>query len=76
MVEFINLTENHLTKGFEKKYKKMFLDFMEEYNTINVWRKFKELPEADQQNTDLVKAMRHFDEVNLHRLSKVLMHLK
>jgi len=54
--------KSFLLKGFEKKYKKMFLDFMEEYNTINVWRKFKELPEADQQNTDLVKAMRHFDE--------------
>lgn len=54
--------KSFLLTGFEKKYKKMFLGFMEEYNTINVWRKFKELPEADQQNSDLIKAMRHYDE--------------
>jgi tryptophan 2,3-dioxygenase len=40
----------------------MFLDWMEEYNTINLWRKFKQLPEADQQNPELVAAMRHYDK--------------
>ena len=34
---------------------------MEEYNSINIWQKFKQLPEDDQRNPDLVKAMRHFD---------------
>jgi tryptophan 2,3-dioxygenase len=51
----------YFLKEFEKKYKKDFLAHMEEYNTINLWRKFKELPEADQQNPDLIKAMRHYD---------------
>jgi tryptophan 2,3-dioxygenase len=34
---------------------------MEEYNTINLWRKFKQLPDADQKNPSLVAAMRHYD---------------
>ena len=34
---------------------------MEEYNTINIWQKFKQLPEKDQKNPDLIRAMRHFD---------------
>ena len=36
-------------------------EYMEEYNTINLWRKFKQLPEADQKNPSLVAAMRHYD---------------
>lgn len=47
--------------NFEKKYKKQFLDFMEEYNTINLWTKFKNLPDANQQNEELRNAMRHYD---------------
>ena len=50
-----------LLRNFEKKYKKEFLDFMEEYNTINLWTKFKMLPEKDQTNKQLVDAMRHYD---------------
>ncbi len=46
---------------FERKYKKEFVAFMEEYNTINLWRKFKQLPLEDQKNTDLITAMRHYD---------------
>ena len=46
---------------FEKKYREEFLRFMEEYNTINIWQKFKQLPQADQINKELVKAMRHYD---------------
>lgn len=53
--------KSYLILEFERKYKKEFLGFMEEYNTINLWRKFKQLPEADQKNDDLVKAMRHYD---------------
>ncbi|HMI07425.1 MAG TPA: hypothetical protein VK528_07760, partial [Flavobacterium sp.] len=44
-----------------RKYKASFLRHMEEYNTINLWRKFKQLPEADQQNPELIAAMRHYD---------------
>lgn len=54
--------KSYLINEFEKKYKKEFLDFMEEYNDINLWRKFKELPEEDQQNESLVAAMRHYDK--------------
>lgn len=47
---------------FEKKYKDQFLRHMEEYNTINIWQKFKQLPENDQKNSELVSAMRHYDK--------------
>jgi tryptophan 2,3-dioxygenase len=53
--------KSYLIQAFEKKYKATFLAFMEEYNTINLWRKFKEIPEADQKNPELVAAMRHLD---------------
>jgi tryptophan 2,3-dioxygenase len=54
--------KSYLLKGFEQKYKGTFLSFMEEYNQKNLWQKFKQLPEADQKNTDLVEAMRHYDK--------------
>jgi len=47
--------------NFEKRYKEEFITFMKVYNTKNLWSRFKELPEADQKNEDLVKAMRHYD---------------
>lgn len=47
--------------NFEKKYRQEFLRHMEEYNTINIWQKFKQLPIDDQKNAELVKAMRHYD---------------
>ncbi len=53
--------KTYLLDEFEKKYKKEFLAYMEEYNTINIWQKFKQLPELDQQNQELIKAMRHYD---------------
>lgn len=53
--------KSYLILQFEKKYKKEFLSFMEEYNTINVWRKFKELPKEVQKNKELIDAMRHYD---------------
>lgn len=54
--------KSYLLQEFERKYKKEFLSLMEEYNTINLWQKFKQLPEADQQNADLIAAMRHYDK--------------
>jgi len=54
--------KSYLIKEFEKKYKKSFLAHMEEFNTINLWRKFKQLPEEDQKNEALVQAMRHYDK--------------
>jgi tryptophan 2,3-dioxygenase len=53
--------KSYFLKEFEKKYKKEFLDCMEEYNTINLWQKFKEIPETDQKNPELIAAMRHYD---------------
>ena len=53
--------KSYLLAAFERKYKASFLRHMEEYNTINLWQKFKQLPEADQQNPELIKAMRHYD---------------
>lgn len=46
---------------FEKKYMGDFIDFMEDYNDINLSLKFKQLPKEVQQNEDLIKAMRHYD---------------
>ena len=53
--------KSYLILEFERKYKALFLRHMEEYNTINLWQKFKQLPEADQKNPELVQAMRHYD---------------
>ena len=50
-----------LLDNFEKKYMGDFIDFMKDYNTINLAMKFKSLPEADQKNIELVNAMRHYD---------------
>jgi tryptophan 2,3-dioxygenase len=54
--------KSFLLLEFERKYKEEFLRYMEQYNTTNIWQKFKQLPESDQQNTDLIAAMRHYDK--------------
>ena len=54
--------KSYLINEFEKKYKKEFIDFMQKYNTANLWQKFKQLPIEDQQNEDLRSAMRHYDK--------------
>ncbi|AOW08590.1 tryptophan 2,3-dioxygenase family protein [Flavobacterium gilvum] len=53
--------KSYLLLEFERKYKAAFLTQMQEYNTINLWQKFKQLPESDRQNPELVRAMRHYD---------------
>jgi tryptophan 2,3-dioxygenase len=53
--------KSYLLLEFERKYKAAFITQMQEYNTINLWQKFKQLPESDQKNPELVKAMRHYD---------------
>lgn len=50
-----------LIRLFEEKYKTEFLKKMEEYNTLNLWAKFKSLPDKDKENVDLINAMRHYD---------------
>ncbi len=54
--------KSYLILEFERKYKAEFLRYMEEHNTSNLWQKFKQLPEADQKNTELIAAMRHYDK--------------
>ena len=54
--------KSFLILEFERKYKAEFLRSMEQYNTTNIWQKFKALPLHDQQNNDLIKAMRHYDK--------------
>ena len=53
--------KNKLLTNFEDKYKKELIDFMKEYNTVNLWTKFKGLPEEYQKDSELIKAMRHYD---------------
>ena len=53
--------KSYLLSSFEKKYHKEFVEFTQEYNTINLYAKFKGLPEKVRQDPQLVKAMRHFD---------------
>lgn len=54
--------KSYLILEFERKYKAEFLRHMETYNTINIWQKFKQLPDEDQKNPELVAAMRHYDK--------------
>ena len=54
--------KSFLIQEFERKYKKVFLDFIEEYNTINIWSKYKQLPATLQNSTVLIEAMRHLDK--------------
>lgn len=53
--------KSYLILEFERKYKDEFIRYMEEYNTINIWQKFKQLPDSEQQNPSLIAAMRHYD---------------
>ena len=53
--------KNTMIRLFEDRYKDEFLIKMEKYNTANMWTKFKELPEDVKSDTELIKAMRHYD---------------
>lgn len=59
--EYSTGKKSFLLEEFERKYKTLFLNHMEEYNTINIWQKFKQLPDIDQKNPELINAMRHYD---------------
>ncbi len=50
-----------LLRLFEERYMDEFIIFMETYNTLNLWTKFKSLPLEDQENVTLKNAMRHYD---------------
>jgi len=53
--------KSYLLSAFEEKYKNEFIAFTQEYNSINLYSKFKELPEDVKQDPELRKAMRHYD---------------
>jgi tryptophan 2,3-dioxygenase len=50
-----------LIRLFEEKYKAEFLRKMEEYNTTNLYAKFKSLPDDVKSDNALIRAMRHYD---------------
>jgi tryptophan 2,3-dioxygenase len=50
-----------LIRLFEEKYKAKFLRKMEEYNTTNLYAKFKSLPDEVKADKTLIEAMRHYD---------------
>ncbi|MFD2941074.1 tryptophan 2,3-dioxygenase family protein [Flavobacterium notoginsengisoli] len=54
--------KSYLLQEFENKYKVQFLRQMSTFKTKNIWQKFSQLPEADQQNPELIAAMRHYDK--------------
>ena len=53
--------KTYTLSAFEDRYKEEFIRFTKFYQFNNLWTKFKALPEASQENKDLVKAMRHYD---------------
>ncbi len=53
--------KSFLLTAFEEKYKNEFIAFTKEYNTINLYAKFKELPKDVKEDPKLRKAMRHYD---------------
>ena len=53
--------KNYTLTVFEEKYKEEFIRFTQFYNTHNLWTKFKGLPQAEKENKELIKAMRHYD---------------
>lgn len=46
---------------FEERYMDDFIVFMQKYNTVNLWSKFKSLPTESQNDVKLINAMRHYD---------------
>ena len=53
--------KSYLLTSFEAKYKNEFVAFTQEYNTINLYSKFKTLTASVKTNPELIKAMRHYD---------------
>ena len=54
-------SKSYTLKEFELKYKDQFIRFLKQYESLNLWSKFKTLPVADQKDATLVQAMRHYD---------------
>ncbi len=51
---------------FEKRYKNEFIQWINRFQENNIWAKFNGLNEQDQNNKDLIEALRNFDlQVNV-----------
>jgi len=61
-------------KQFEKKYSAEFIALAKEYETKNMWAKYKSLSEKDQKNIKLINALKELD-VNVN-INWPLMHYK
>lgn len=53
--------KSYLLTAFEEKYKNEFVAFTKEYNSINLYAKYKSLPLDAQKDKNLREAMRHYD---------------
>jgi len=53
--------KSYLLTAFEEKYKNEFVSFTKEYNSINLYARFKSLPQEARDNQKLREAMRHYD---------------
>lgn len=50
-----------LLTNFEKRYKEEFTSFMKDYNTCNLYTRYKSLPKEERENKELINALRHYD---------------
>lgn len=48
-------------KQFEKKYSNEFISLAKEYQNKNLWAKYKSLNKEEQQNPDVINALRQLD---------------
>ena len=48
-------------KQFEKKYSKQFIQLAKDHRDNNLWAKYKALSKDEQQNTNLINALRQLD---------------
>lgn len=53
--------KSYLLNEFEGKYKDELIRLMKEYNEINLYDKYKSLPQNIKDDVELKNAMRHFD---------------
>ena len=50
-----------LLTNFERRYKEEFTSFMKDYNTCNLYTRYKSLPKEERENKELINALRHYD---------------
>ena len=56
------MLEKTLTlKDFEEKYLRTFHDFADEYQPINLWKKYSSLSSENQKNPDVLKELKQLD---------------